>query len=143
MNSVAERSTPVTRTAPTTPPALTQAVRVMQLAERLLQVQTDDPQITLGTLTPRDRARYGDAAAVALALIVDEPPLPALYAAAHRLVDLGSQTPVQRRGLVQMVAQVVERYLEVLAGHRAHTVDQLAPLVAIDRAGADVPEGVM
>lgn len=117
------------------------ALQAVQLAERLFQIESGNDTARLFDLTQRDRARYADAAAVALALLDAERQPPALYVAANRLVDIGSQTPAQRRGLVQMVGQAVERYLDVLAGHHQRVVDQLAPLVAIDREAVD-PEGV-
>jgi hypothetical protein len=112
--------------------ALAHALRVAVLAERVLQVSTDDARASLDRLPRWQRTEYETAAAVALAVIDVERQAPALYAAAHGLVDLGSQTPVQRRGLVQMVRQVVERYTQTLGGHHTRVVAQLEPLIALD-----------
>jgi len=123
---------------------LAHTLRVLVLAERVLQVATDSARASLDPLTPAARERYQMAAAVALALVEPERSVSALYAAAHRQADLGAMSPVARRGLVQMVGEVVERFAEVLGGRHPRVVAQLEPLIAIDRAAArQFPEGVM
>lgn len=117
--------------------ALAHALRVAVLAERVLQVSTDDARASLDRLPRWQRTEFETAAAVALAVVDVERQAPAIYAAAHGLVDLGSQTPLQRRGLVQMVRQVVERYTQTLGGHHTRVVAQLEPLIALDAAAGD------
>lgn len=126
-------------------PGLTQAFKAVVLAERVYQVHTDDARAALTDLPVWQRRQYEDAAAVALALLDPDRQTPAVYAAAHALVDLGAQSQVQRRGLIQMVHQVVERYTQTLSGHHTRVVAQLEPLMAIDRVAADTdhPEGVL
>lgn len=117
-------------------PGLTQAFKAVVLAERVLQVHTDDARAALTDLPVWQRRQYEDAAAVALALLDPDRQTPAIYAAAHRLVDLGAQTPLQRRGLLQMVTEVVQRYTEALAGQHTRVVAHLEPLIALDRLAA-------
>jgi hypothetical protein len=113
--------------------ALSHALRVAVLAERVLQVHTDDARASLDRLPRGQRTDYETAAAVALAVLDADRQTPAIYAAAHGLVDLGSQSPVQRRGLVQMVRHVVERYVQTLGGQHTRIAASLAPLIALDR----------
>lgn len=129
--------TPSVATRPTPAPAQTesaQAFRVDLVATRLLQART---MFTTATLDDVDRAtqqRYETAAAVALALIDDQPSEPALYAAAAAIASIGDLSVPQRVELVAMVRQAVDRFHEVQAGKHAHAVDRLQSLIDRDRA---------
>jgi len=125
------------------PGLLAPALRAVVVAEALLRASTDDAHASLAALAPADRRRYVDAAAVALARLDASADLPAVYVAAHHVLDLRAQSPLQRRGLVQMTQQIVERYLEALAGYHARTAEALAPLVAKDLRDAARPEGAL
>lgn len=126
------------------PPALlAPALRAVVIAERLLQVVTDDATASLSPLSPAERRRYVDAASVAIALLDPSAGVAAAYVAAHRVQDLRAQSPLQRRGLVQLTQDIVERYLETLAGYHARTEQALAPLVVKDLRAAARPGGVI
>lgn len=123
---------------PAAPPRLMEAVQAAVVAEALLKVRTNRATASLSDLGRGTRQRYEDAAAIALALLEDDADVPALYAAADHLCDLGAQTAAQRRELVALAHQVVDRYHEVLAGHHVMRVERLRPFIEIDqREGAE------
>lgn len=109
------------------------ATQVAIVAERLLQARSNASTASLNDVGRATRQRYEDAAAVALALVDDDgSDTAAIYAGAQRVLDLGAQTPTQRRELVTLAQQIVDRYIAVLAGHHQAEVARLQRFIDID-----------
>lgn len=131
--------------AQATTPMLIRQVQVIALAERMHQLLTRDRTATLGGLAPKERRPLEEAAAVALALVDDDAARTrALYVAAHGLQDLSAQSPLQRRGLVEIARTLTDRFVEALAGRHTVTAARLQPFIERDaRATREQPEGAI
>lgn len=128
-----------------TTPLLIRQVQVIALADRMHQLLSRDRTATLSGLAPAERRPLEEAAAVALALLDDDAARTrALYVAAHGVQDLSAQSPVQRRGLVELTRTITDRFVEALAGRHSVTAARLQPYLELDaRAEQDQPEGAI
>lgn len=131
--------------APPATPLLIRQVQVIALADRLHQLVSRDRTATLSGLAPTERRPLEEAAAVALALLDDDAARTrALYVAAHGIQDLGAQTPLQRRGLLELTRTITDRFVEALAGRHSVTAARLQPFVELDaQAEREQPEGAI